>query len=68
MDLEKLINNVNNLHGNIAKDVYPNGLDMSCKVCDYKFHATTEDCGFYLAHGWPKHCGKSMSQSLPKTD
>jgi hypothetical protein len=45
----------------IADDVWPAGALLTCKKCSYTTHATTLDCGTYLAHGWPKHCGVTMS-------
>lgn len=45
----------------VAADVWPNGATLCCKKCDYERHATTLDCGTYLAHGWPKHCGVTMT-------
>jgi len=60
MDLQKLLDSAKNLHANIAKDVWHDGQDMICKICGYELHLTTEQCGYCLAHGWPKHCGKDM--------
>jgi hypothetical protein len=50
-----------NLHGNIAGDVWPKGATLTCATCGHAEHATSEDCGRYLARGWPKHCGQTMT-------
>jgi len=54
MDVDKFIKNAQNIHGGIAADVWPNGWDGECHVCGKPFHYTREECGYYLAHGWPK--------------
>jgi hypothetical protein len=54
MDLHQVIENVNNLHGNIANDVWPEGWHGECHICGKEFFYTREECGYYLAHGWPE--------------
>ena len=59
----EFMENVRNLHGNIASDVWPNGATLKCKqVTDGKHDVeiTASQCGQYLAHGWPACCGQSM--------
>ena len=60
MDLSQLPSNVRNLHINIAKDVYPDGAWVTCRVCNRTIEATTEMCASYLARGWPKCHGHQM--------
>ncbi len=60
--MEGLMCTLKNMHGNIAKDVWPKGCVLFCDECGHEEHASTEDCGRYLAHGWPKHCRKTMKQ------
>jgi acetone carboxylase gamma subunit len=60
MNIKQLLDNVQNLHSNIAQDVWPNGEDRYCPTCGQVIHMTTADCGYALAHGWPRHCGHSM--------
>lgn len=45
----------------IAADVWPKGATLECKRCDHAEHATSAECGRYLARGWPKHCGETMT-------
>ena len=64
-----IIQRAKNIHSLIAQDVYPNGQDMTCREgCGYAFHATAEDCASYLAHGWPRHCGREMISKDPKEE
>jgi hypothetical protein len=58
--MEQIIKNINNLHNNIANDVWPNGWDMWCKFCGKTIHMTSQDCGYALSHGWPRCCGHEM--------
>jgi hypothetical protein len=58
--MNQLIKNINNLHSNIANDVWPDGWDRECPICHIVYHMTTQECGYALAHGWPKHCGVEM--------
>ena len=51
---------IENLHGNIAGDVWPNGAKLTCKECGETIIATADECATYLAHGWPEHHGSSM--------
>jgi len=53
MDLENYLENIKNIHGNIANDVWPDGADLICKICDFHIHITSQECSEYLAHGWP---------------
>jgi hypothetical protein len=52
---------ITGLQDKIANDVWPDGAVLVCQVCGMKKRVTAADCGQYLAHGWPKHCGKTMS-------
>lgn len=60
MDLEKYLEGLKNIHAGIAGDVWPDGQDLYCWNCGAHFHATTEQCADFLAHGWPQHCDKEM--------
>ncbi len=71
MDTTKLINNVQGLHNNIAEDVWPDGADMICDRCGHTEHLTTAECGYSLAHGWPRCCNSEMrmyTDALHETD
>lgn len=59
-DLKSFMKTISTLHMDMAKEAYPNGTDAVCKVCGAIRYMTTADCADALAHGWPKHCGKSM--------
>lgn len=59
-DYKHLMNIVNNVHNSIAQDVFPGGGILRCKTCEESIEITTSDCGYYLSHGWPKHCGCTM--------
>jgi len=50
----------NSVHNSIAADVYPHGAILRCKQCYHMELATIDDCGRYLAEGWPRHCGGHM--------
>ena len=62
MDLSQLLTNARNLHSNIARDVYPDGIRLVCASCGRVVEATTEMCASYLAHGWPRCHGHEMKQ------
>ena len=53
-------NAVVNLPERIAADVYPLGGVLTCPVCGYKQEMSAKDAAHYLAHGWPRHCGRGM--------
>ncbi len=59
-DVTNYLKRLQGLHANIAKEVYPNGVILTCSNCGRQEEATTEDCAYYLAHGWPKCCGHDM--------
>ena len=48
------------LHDSIARDVWPNGGQMECRVCGYTLPVSTQDISGYLKNGWPSHCGQGM--------
>ena len=50
------------IHTKIAADVWPDGLWLRCAnpECDRGEKITTADAAYYLGHGWPKHCGRTM--------
>jgi hypothetical protein len=48
------------LHSNISKDVWPEGAKLKCKTCGEIITITTEECGKFLASGWPEHHGITM--------
>jgi hypothetical protein len=62
MDANKIIENVKNLHHNIAGDVWPDGWVGECHICGKPFYYTQEEFGYCLAHGWPK-CDHNISNS-----
>lgn len=51
---------VANIHDELATIVYPHGVILACRECDYNRIATEADCAHYFAHGWPQHCGREM--------
>ncbi len=57
MDFSKLAN----IQQSIAADVWPNGALLECHDCGYSERITSQQAGSYLRHGWPKHCGRTMS-------
>ena len=52
--MNTILENVKNLHRNIATDVWPDGWRGKCHICGKPFVYTKEECAYYLAHGWPK--------------
>ncbi len=58
--LSNILGNIRTLHDRIAADVYPNGGTLTCRVCGHQQPMSTKDAAHYLAHGWPRHCGKEM--------
>ncbi|HRJ44664.1 MAG TPA: hypothetical protein PL105_22400 [Caldilineaceae bacterium] len=64
-DLHSILSAVNgilDIHQRLANDVYPDGVELQCLKCSHVIIATTADCAHYLAHGWPRHCGREMRQ------
>ena len=59
--LEELISKAKTLHLDIAKDVYPNGGELKCKICGYKRLISVEVIAIYLKDGWPQCCGETLS-------
>ena len=50
-----------NLHEKIALDITEDGCGlMRCEACGHNFQPDTSDIADYLAHGWPRHCDKTM--------
>lgn len=68
MTISEYLKRLNGIHMAIANDVYPHGAKMTCRACDYEFIASTADCAYYLAHGWPKCCGKTMKTETLKDE
>ena len=54
MNAAKLIENLQNLHGNITDDVWPDGWHGECRKCGKPFYYNNDECARYLAHGWPE--------------
>ena len=48
------IQKLENLHRNIANDVWPGGWRGNCHKCGKEFYYTQAECAYYLAHGWPE--------------
>jgi hypothetical protein len=49
----------------IARDVWPNGGGLWCRTCGHHRTMNTADAGRYLATGWPKCCGYTMTIDHP---
>lgn len=60
-DIEQFVKRAMGIQGKIARDVWPNGGILSCSRCGRVQSVTAENCGVYLAHGWPKCCGFTMT-------
>lgn len=58
----EILNRLENIHQEIARDVYPDGGDLYCSACGHTVRFTVYDAAEYLKSGWPKHCGKEMRQ------
>ena len=56
MNLSKLTN----LHSNIAKDVWPNGVSLRCAKCGHSKNASKEEAAGFLRKGWPQCCNLTM--------
>ena len=44
----------------VAAQAFPTGATVRCS-CGYTRILGTDDCGHALKHGWPMHCGQTMS-------
>lgn len=66
MDLIDFIHRATHLHGNIAHDVWPNGATLTCSECKAVRHISAAMCAEYLARGWPKCCGYTMTVAAKK--
>ena len=64
--INEILANVKNLHANIASDVWPNGATLYCHSCGSSESITPEQCGQFLALGWPFCCDKTMKQTPPQ--
>jgi hypothetical protein len=60
-ELSRFVKRADNLHISIAGDVFPGGARLVCRDCGQVQQITTNDAAFFLAHGWPKCCGHTMS-------
>lgn len=58
--MKNIIEKALNLHSSIAQDVFPNGTILRCSLCEKEIDCSTNDCGYYLGHGWPVCCGYTM--------
>ena len=58
--INKMFANFESLHADIANDVWPSGATLYCHNCDSSESITPEQCGRFLALGWPSCCGKTM--------
>ena len=67
-EMNKFLENLRNLHSNIAKDVYPNGGWLHCKSCDRWEKYSTDNAAYYLAHGWPRCCNHDMTTTEARND
>lgn len=64
MEIEKvkaLAFHLQNIHGGIAADVWPNGATVTCSECGRTETLSTGECGYCLGHGWPTCCGLTMT-------
>ncbi len=52
----------------IAASAFPDGGYLKCHSCATEQRVTSEDCGVFLAKGWPKCCGRTMTFSMPKKE
>ena len=66
--MKQFLDNIANLQNNIASDVWPDGWSGKCRICGKPFHYTKNECGYYLAHGWPKcdHKPSKKNCAAPK--
>lgn len=60
-NFKNVIEKAQSLHGSIAQDVFPNGAVLRCSICGNESNITTNDCAYYLGHGWPKCCELAMT-------
>jgi len=51
---------LSNLRSSIVQDVFPKGAILRCSLCGKEIDCSTNDCGYYLGHGWPVCCGYTM--------
>ncbi len=58
--MKNIIEKALNLHSSIAQDVFPKGAILRCSLCGNEIDCSTNDCGYYLGHGWPVCCGYTM--------
>jgi hypothetical protein len=67
--MDNLFARVAGVHGRVATDVWPNGVALRCTVCDHRETHDAAAAGRFLAHGWPTHCGQTMTvqSSTPET-
>jgi hypothetical protein len=50
----------------IAADAFPNGGEVVCSLCGTRQKFTRDQAADYLRHGWPLHCGTTMTlERLP---
>jgi len=57
---KSVVDILQNLHADIAADLYPDGGWLKCIECGRRQSFTTSDAGRYLKSGWPEHCGQLM--------
>jgi len=66
--MKNIIEKVMNLHGSIAQDVFPKGGILRCSVCGKELDCSTNDCGYYLGHGWPVCCRRTMTLTVKECE
>lgn len=58
--ISEIIARAQGLHAAIGKDIVQPGDYHECASCGHTQPLTAADAARYLAHGWPRHCGKEM--------
>jgi hypothetical protein len=66
--MKNIIDKALSLHGAVAHDVFPNGSILRCSVCRREIACSTDDCGYYLGHGWPTRCGHTMTLTRQESE
>lgn len=61
-----IVEKAKDLHNSIAQDVFPNGAILRCSECGVEKDVSTEECGYYLGHGWPICCELAMTMEVKK--
>ncbi len=61
-ELKRVIKVATGLQAGIAGDVWPNGGTLVCSNCGSELEFDRGEAAYFLAHGWPKCCGRTMGQ------